>query len=150
MAICLRSAVAMLVPDDNGKPVKDPKITSPSDWETAYIVAKDEKGNPSPFKLDYSKPIDKVPDPADSTKTVDGRQYFGDAKDVVSAARIQLHDHSSVHRDSDPRRFRIGHVDGRRGEGPQTAHPMGRAALADHSRRDLLLDRVLCRQLRLE
>jgi amino acid transporter len=78
------SAVALLVPDDNGKPVKDPKITSPSDWETAYIVAKDEKGNPVPFKLDYSKPVDKVPDPADPAKQVDGRMFFADAKDVVA------------------------------------------------------------------
>lgn len=80
------SAVALLVPDDSasGKPVKDPKITSPSDWETAYIVAKDEKGNPVPFKLDYTKAIDKVADPSDSTKQVDGRMYFEDAKSVVA------------------------------------------------------------------
>jgi amino acid transporter len=78
------SAVAMLVHDDNGKPVKDPKITSPSDWETAYIIAKDKDGKNVPFTLDYTKAVDKVPDPNDATKTVDGRLYFEDAKSVVA------------------------------------------------------------------
>ncbi len=78
------SAVAMLVPDKDGSPIKDPKITDPGPFETAYFIEKDAKGNPVPFTLDYSKPTDMVA--ADATKPnekQETRYYHGDAASVV-------------------------------------------------------------------
>jgi amino acid transporter len=74
----------MLVPDDGGKPMKDP---TSSEW----VVAKDAKGQPVPFTLAYvddkgvSQAITQVA--IDSTdpksKTQDTRQFFDSAGDVI-------------------------------------------------------------------
>lgn len=70
------SAVALLVPDDGGKEVKDPKGD--------YIVAKDDKGNPLKFKLDYSKPVEMVaPDASKPNDKVETRNYHASAASVI-------------------------------------------------------------------
>ena len=46
------------------------------------------------------------------------------------AAQLQLPLHPGVHRHPDPRRFRVGHLDGRGGQEPEEAHPLGGPALA--------------------
>ncbi len=79
--------VAKLVPDDSGKPMKDPKAD-------AWIVAKDDKGNDVPLTLSYvddkkaSQAVTDAPDPADPKKTVPTRQFFDSAGDVVKPHNI--------------------------------------------------------------
>jgi len=77
--------VAKLVPDDGGKPMKDPKAD-------AWIVAKDDKGVEVPFTLSYvddktkaSQAVADLPvDPADPKKGNQAtRQFFDSAVDVI-------------------------------------------------------------------
>ena len=62
-------------------------------------------------------------------------------------AFVQLRDHSGLHRHPDPGGFRVGHLDGRRGQERQARHSAGRVALAVHPGRGVLPDRVLLRRL---
>ena len=63
------------------------------------------------------------------------------------AAQLLLHLHPGLHRDPDPRRVRVGDVDGRRGEERQARHPARGAAVARDPGRRLLPVRVLRGQL---
>ena len=84
--------VAALVPDDGGKPMKNPKTD-------AWIVAKDDKGQDVPLTLNYVDDKTKAslavaPTPVDATDPSKGnqdtRQFFANGADVVKPHRISF------------------------------------------------------------
>ena len=105
--------------DPNGNPINtelqvDAKGAPVKDAKGDFVVAKNADGSEKPFTVSYAADgaMPTVPDPADPKSKITQFQYHTSAASVDRAPCLPVHGHPGLHRDPDPRRLRVGHLDG--------------------------------------